>query len=197
MQPVLPEQQVNIAIFASGAGSNAAEIIKRFASSGNVRIALVVCNKPGAGALKVAADSGIESLLIQRDRFYNGDGYLPELQIRNIDFIVLAGFLWKIPDVLIDAYPRRIINIHPALLPFYGGKGMYGDAVHEAVIGNGEKESGITIHYVDGHYDNGDIIFQAKCPVEASDTPASLAKKIHGLEHKHYPEVIESLLSQL
>jgi phosphoribosylglycinamide formyltransferase 1 len=196
-QPVLPEQQVNIAIFASGAGSNAAEIIKRFASSGNVRIALVVCNKPGAGVLKVAADAGIESLLIQRDRFYNGDGYMPELQIRNIDFIVLAGFLWKIPDVLIDAYPRRIINIHPALLPSYGGKGMYGEAVHDAVIGNGEKESGITIHYVDGHYDNGDIIFQAKCPVEASDTPASLAKKIHGLEHKHYPEVIENLLSQL
>jgi phosphoribosylglycinamide formyltransferase-1 len=194
---VLPEQQVNIAIFASGAGSNAAEIIKRFSPSGKVRIGLIVCNKPGAGVLKIAADAGIESLLIERERFYNGDGYLPELQMKNIDFIVLAGFLWKIPDVLIEAFPRRIINIHPALLPSYGGKGMYGEAVHQAVIRNAEKESGITIHYVDGHYDNGDIIFQAKCPVDASDTPASLAQKIHRLEHRHYPEVIENLLVQI
>jgi phosphoribosylglycinamide formyltransferase 1 len=193
---VLPEQQVNIAIFASGAGSNAGEIIKRFSSHQRIRIALIVCNKPGAGVLQVAANAGIEWLLIERERFNNGDAYLPELQVRNIDFIVLAGFLWKVPEALIDAFPRRIINIHPALLPSYGGKGMYGEAVHKAVLNASEKHSGITIHYVDGHYDNGDIIFQAKCPVDTSDTPASLAQKIHRLEHKHFPGVIEKILVQ-
>jgi phosphoribosylglycinamide formyltransferase-1 len=122
---------------------------------------------------------------------------LPELEKYNIDFIVLAGFLWKVPQALIDAYPRRIINIHPALLPKYGGKGMYGNFVHETVVNSKDTESGITIHYVDEHYDNGDIIFQAKCTVDEQDNAMSLSKKIHKLEHQHYPVVIEQLLSKL
>jgi phosphoribosylglycinamide formyltransferase 1 len=195
MDPRLPGEKINLAIFASGAGSNAREIINRFSSHKTIHVALVVCNKPGAGVLEVAKEAGIESLLIKKDRFIHGDAYLPELQAKNIGFIVLAGFLWKVPDVLIDAFPRKIINIHPALLPAYGGKGMYGAAVHKAVTDAAEKESGITVHYVDGHYDNGDIIFQARCRLSPVETPASLAEKIHRLEHKHYPDVIEKLLT--
>jgi phosphoribosylglycinamide formyltransferase-1 len=129
----------------------------------------------------------IPSLLIKKDNFLNGDAYLPELQENNIDFIVLAGFLWKIPTVIIQAYPNKIINIHPALLPKYGGKNMYGNKVHEAVINSRDKESGITIHYVDEHYDNGDIIFQAKCSVDENETHETLAQKIHQLEYKKLP----------
>lgn len=195
MQPGLPAEKINVAIFASGAGSNAREIIRRFEFHPVISIRLIICNKPGAGVLQVAKDAGIETLLITKERFYNGDAYLPELQVKNIDFIALAGFLWKIPDPLIEAFPRRIINIHPALLPSFGGKGMYGNAVHQAVLEAGEKESGITIHYVDGHYDSGDIIFQARCPVLPSDSAESLAEKIHQLEHQHYPKVLEKLLS--
>ena len=119
-----------------------------------------------------------------------------ELKNKNIDFIVLAGFLWKIPSALIKSFPGRIINIHPALLPKYGGKGMYGDYVHEAIIANGEKESGITIHYVDEIYDHGQIIFQAKCPVLPGDTAPALAQRIHALEHQYYPGIIEELLTK-
>ncbi|MBD0285666.1 MAG: phosphoribosylglycinamide formyltransferase [Bacteroidota bacterium] len=194
----------SLAIFASGAGSNAQKIIEYFTSppaplqkERGVQTALIVCNKPGAGVLNIAQAHGIPTLLIERERFFRGDAYLPELQAHRIDFIVLAGFLWKMPQALIDAYPRHIINIHPALLPKYGGKGMYGHHVHEAVINAGEKESGITIHYVDEHYDNGDIIFQARCPVMEGDTPESLAQRIHQLEHQHYPEVIEKLCAEL
>jgi phosphoribosylglycinamide formyltransferase-1 len=195
MQPGLPAEKINLAIFASGAGSNARAIIRHFELHPKISIRLIVCNKPGAGVLEVAKQAGIETLLITKDLFYNGDAYLPELQVKNIDFIALAGFLWKIPDPLIEAFPRRIVNIHPALLPAFGGKGMYGDAVHKAVLEAGKKESGITIHYVDGHYDNGDIIFQARCSVLPTDNAASLAEKIHQLEHLHYPRVIEKLLS--
>ncbi|HVG42815.1 MAG TPA: phosphoribosylglycinamide formyltransferase, partial [Chitinophagaceae bacterium] len=152
-----------IAIFASGAGSNAQQIINHFKKSTEVDIALIVCNKPQAGVLLIAAAEKKETLLIDRERFFKDDAYLPEFQKRKIDLIVLAGFLWKIPQLLIEAYPKRIINIHPALLPSYGGKGMYGQHVHEAVLKGGEKKSGITIHYVDEHYDNGDIIFQKEC----------------------------------
>jgi formyltetrahydrofolate-dependent phosphoribosylglycinamide formyltransferase len=186
----------NIAIFASGAGSNAEQIINHFAASENIKIALVVCNKPGAGVLTIAQKAGIPSLLIEKERFFNGDGYLPELKKHKIDFIVLAGFLWKMPVALIQAYPKKIINIHPALLPKYGGKGMYGNNVHEAVIAAKEKQSGISIHYVDELYDHGEIIFQAICKVGENDTPASLAKKIHVLEHANYPKVIANLLQK-
>ena len=190
------QQLIHIAIFASGAGSNAQKIIDHFKNSDHIKIALVVCNKPGAGVLTIASDENIPSLLIDKEKFFLGNGYTDELKKNGIDFIVLAGFLWKIPDTLIKAYPGKIINIHPALLPNYGGKGMYGNHVHEAVIAAGEKESGITIHYVDGHYDNGDIIFQARCAVLENDTPATLAARIHQLEHEHYPQVIETLLNK-
>jgi phosphoribosylglycinamide formyltransferase-1 len=187
---------IRIAIFASGAGSNAQKIIDHFKNSDHIIISLIVCNKPGAGVLSIAEKENIPSLLIDKEKFFRGYGYTDVLKQAGIDFIVLAGFLWKIPDTLIQAYPGKIINIHPALLPNYGGKGMYGNFVHEAVIAAGEKESGITIHYVDGHYDNGDIIFQARCTISKNDTPATLANRIHQLEHEYYPQVIEKLLSK-
>lgn len=193
---ITDDKVINIAIFASGAGSNAAQIIQHFSSSAKIKIALIVCNKPGAGVLNIAANAGIPSLLIEKEQFFKGDSYLPELQKHAIDFIVLAGFLWKIPERLIKAYPKKIINIHPALLPQYGGKGMFGQHVHEAVINNKETESGITIHYVDELYDHGAVIFQAKCIVDENDSADSLAKKIHLLEHKHYPKVIAELLQK-
>lgn len=133
-------------------------------------------------------------MLIDKEKFFRGNAYTDELKNAGIDFIVLAGFLWKIPSALIKAFPQKIVNIHPALLPKYGGKGMYGQFVHQAVIDNNEKESGITIHYVDEQYDHGDTIFQATCPVLENDTPGSLAQRIHQLEHAHYPGVIEGLL---
>ena len=193
------KNSVPIAVFASGAGSNALQIIgeaEKSTAGGNAgfRVALVVCNKPGAGVLSIAEKYGIETLLIEKEPFFRGHHYLPALQQRGIAFIVLAGFLWKVPAELIRAYPNKIINIHPALLPAYGGKGMYGDKVHEAVIAAGEKESGISIHYVDDLYDHGDIIFQAKCAIGDDDTPGTLAKKIHQLEHEHYPAEITRLL---
>jgi len=187
---------VNIAIFASGAGSNAQKIIEHFASSQTIKVALIVCNKPSAGVLSIAADQHIPALLIEKERFFNGDSYIPELQKQHVELIVLAGFLWKIPSSLIAAYPKKIVNIHPALLPKYGGKGMYGGNVHEAVIAAREKESGISIHYVDELYDHGEIIFQASCAIDENDTPGSLAEKIHKLEHMHYPRVIGSLLQK-
>ena len=186
---------VNIAIFASGAGSNAQKIIDHFASFSSVKIALIICNKPGAGVLSFAEKENIPSLLIEKEVFFNGGHYLAELQRNKTDLIVLAGFLWKIPADLIKAYPKKIINIHPALLPKHGGRGMYGHFVHEAVIANKEKESGISIHYVDELYDHGEIIFQAKCSVEEKDTAETLADKIHALEHAHYPVVIEKIIT--
>jgi phosphoribosylglycinamide formyltransferase 1 len=186
-----------IAIFASGAGSNAQQIINYFRNSSVVKVGQIVCNKPGAGVIHIAEKENIPVLLIQKERFFEGDGYLPGLQEYNTNLIVLAGFLWKIPQSLIDFYPKRIINIHPALLPKYGGRGMYGQYVHEAILNAGEMESGITIHYVDEHYDNGDIIFQTACPVLDGDTPELLAQRIHKLEHLHYPIVIEEILQKL
>lgn len=183
-----------IAIFASGAGSNAQKIIGHFRGSTRVQVALIVCNKPGAGVLNIAQKEGIPVLLIEKERFFRGDAYLPEIKKAGISFIILAGFLWKIPAALIQAFPDRIVNIHPALLPRYGGKGMYGNYVHAAVIAAGDKESGITIHYVNERYDEGATIFQARCPVQPGDTPDTLAQRIHALEHAHYPVVIEGLL---
>lgn len=187
----------HIAIFASGAGSNAEKIITHLKEHGSIRVSLVVCNKPGAGVLLIAAANKIPVLLIEKERFFRGDTYLPHLKQYEIDFIVLAGFLWKVPDALIAAYPKRIINIHPALLPKYGGKGMYGMHVHEAVIAAGEKESGITIHYVNEHFDEGEQIFQASCPIEPGDTAIILAQKVHALEHRYFPEVVEKTVAQM
>jgi phosphoribosylglycinamide formyltransferase-1 len=186
-----------ITIFASGAGSNASRIIDYFRNSPLARVCLVICNKPGAGVISIAEKEGIPVLIIEKERFFKGDGYLPEIRQAGTNLIVLAGFLWKIPKALIDAYPRRIINIHPALLPKYGGRGMYGQYVHESVLNAGEMESGITIHYVDEHYDNGDILFQTACPVLDTDSPESLANRIHQLEHLHYPLVIDDLIKSL
>jgi formyltetrahydrofolate-dependent phosphoribosylglycinamide formyltransferase len=187
-------QTKNIVIFASGAGSNAQKIIDYFRGSTHIRISLIICNKPGAGVLNIAQKESIPTLLIEKERFFRGDSYLPELAQAQAHLIVLAGFLWKVPQKLIEAYPRRIINIHPALLPKFGGKGMYGQYVHESVLNAGEVETGITIHYVDEHYDNGDIIFQTACPVLEGDTPETLAKRIHQLEYLYYPKVIEKIL---
>lgn len=189
-----PVTKKQIAIFASGAGSNALKIIEHFNNHPSVVVALIVCNKPGAGVLNIAEEHHIPTLLLEKEQFFRGNAYADELKALQIDFIVLAGFLWKIPVSLIRAYPQHIINIHPALLPAYGGKGMYGQFVHEAVLQNKEKESGISIHYVDELYDHGKIIFQAKCDVKPGDSPATLAHRIHELEHKHYAAVIESLL---
>lgn len=187
----------NLVIFASGAGTNAQQLINYFRGSLLAKVVLIACNKPGAGVLSIAEKEGIPVLMIEKERFFRGDGYLAELQKINADLILLAGFLWKIPQKLTDAYPRQMINIHPALLPKYGGKGMYGQYVHEAILNAGEMESGITIHYVDQHYDNGDIIFQTACPVLESDTPETLAHRIHQLEHLHYPRVVEELVRAL
>jgi phosphoribosylglycinamide formyltransferase-1 len=182
---------IRIAVFASGAGSNTKKIIGYFKDHPLIKIALIVCNKPDAGVIKIAELENIPSLIIEKEKFFRGNAYTDELKKREIDFIVLAGFLWKIPSLLIKTFPDRIINIHPALLPKYGGKGMYGHLVHKAVISNKEKESGITIHYVDDLYDHGKIIFQAKCPVEENDTAETLAHKIHLLEHAHFARIIE------
>jgi len=184
-----------IAIFASGAGTNAARIIEKFRNHPSIRISLILSNKTGAGVLGVAEKEGIPSIILEKEAFFGGDAYVGELQGHRIDFIVLAGFLWKIPPALVKAYKGRIINIHPALLPKYGGKGMYGRFVHEAVIAAHEKESGITIHYVDEIYDHGQVIFQARCEVTPTDTPETLAARIHTLEHRHFPQIIEDLLN--
>lgn len=192
-----PKNVFKVAIFASGAGSNAQKIIDYFKRNYSVKISLVVCNKKVAGVLDIAAKEKIPSLVIERNNFFEGDNYLPFLKERGINFIVLAGFLWKMPTSIINSYPNRIVNIHPALLPKYGGKGMYGQRVHEAVILANDAISGISIHYVDELYDHGNIIFQATCPIDETDTAESLAQKIHQLEHLHYPVVIESVLKKL
>ena len=185
---------MRIAIFASGAGSNAKKIIEHFAQHERIEVALIVCNKPVAGVLTIADDNKIPALLIEKEKFFRGDAYIPELKEHSIQFIVLAGFLWKIPGALIKTFPGHIINIHPALLPKYGGRGMYGAFVHEAVIAAKETESGITIHFVDELYDHGDHILQVTCPVYADDTAASLAHRIHQLEHAHFPRIIEAVI---
>jgi phosphoribosylglycinamide formyltransferase-1 len=184
-----------IAIFASGAGTNTARIIDHFHRHASIKISLIVCNNAGAGVLTIAAKEGIPVLIIEKEKFFRGGAYLGELQERNIDWLVLAGFLWKIPKALVQAYRGRIINIHPALLPKYGGKGMYGHHVHEAVLAAKDRQTGITIHFVDEWYDHGQIIFSATCTVEDGDTPPMLAQKIHLLEYAHFAKVIEEVVN--
>lgn len=182
-----------IAILASGEGTNAERIIRYFSEKRTAEVALVITNKAQAGVLKRSDRLGVPSLVITAQGFADGEA-LEALHRFHIDFIVLAGFLLKVPAPILHDYPEKIVNIHPALLPKFGGKGMYGSRVHEAVIAAGEKESGITIHYIDGHYDEGSIIFQAACPVMPDDTPDTLAARVHQLEYGYFPKVIEGVI---
>jgi phosphoribosylglycinamide formyltransferase 1 len=186
-----------IAIFASGAGSNAKRIIDYFkkAPEKAIEVALVVSNRPDAGVVNLAIAEGIEVLIVDRENF-RSESFVKALQEKNIQYIALAGFLWLIPDLLIKEFPGKILNIHPALLPKYGGKGMYGAAVHKAVKEAGEKVSGISIHLVNEHFDEGEVIFSANCPIEESDTPEMIEKKVRELEIEHYPRVIEQFLNK-
>ena len=180
-----------IAILASGSGTNAERIIRHFSGSAQAVVEVVMSNRADALVLERAKGLGVDALVFSRSDLYDSGKVADELRQRRIDGVVLAGFLWLVPDNILTAYPDRILNIHPALLPKYGGKGMYGDRVHRAVIQAGETESGITIHRVNRHYDSGDILFQARIPVEKDDTPETLAARIHELEYRHYPEIIE------
>jgi phosphoribosylglycinamide formyltransferase 1 len=188
-------QKKQIIIFASGAGSNAQKIIDYFKEKNTAEIALIVCNNPLAGVVRIAEKENIPVLFIERNKFKE-TGYLEEIKKYHPNLLVLAGFLWKVPAILIHNFHHKIINIHPALLPAYGGKGMYGNAVHAAVVTAKEKESGITIHFVDEKYDHGETIFQAKCVLNENETPESLAAKIHKLEHEYFAKTIDKLLSE-
>ncbi len=181
-----------IAVFASGSGSNAQNIFEYFSDNENVVVDSLWSNKAGVYALKRAAKYGVDSFVFTREQFYESEEIIDTLINRKVDLIVLAGFLWLIPETLVKNF--TVINIHPALLPKYGGKGMYGMKVHQAVVENNEAESGITIHFVNEKYDEGQIIFQAKCKVAKNDSPEMVAKKVHHLEYKHYPEIIEQVL---
>jgi phosphoribosylglycinamide formyltransferase-1 len=186
----------NIVIFASGSGSNAENIVKYFRNSPRDRVVALFCNRPGALVLERARRLAIPTVLFNKEEFIGG-GLLEKLRAFDAAAIILAGFLWKIPGAILDAFPGRIINIHPALLPAHGGKGMYGMHVHEAVIAAGDPVSGITVHRVNEHYDAGENLFQATCPVDPGDTPDRLAEKIHALEQAHFPRVIEEFLATL
>jgi phosphoribosylglycinamide formyltransferase-1 len=190
----MSNKKIHIAIFASGSGSNAAKLLEYFNNHAYIEIVLIVCNNPSAGVINIASLNNVALLMIEKEKFFRGSAYIDELKEKGVEWIVLAGFLWKIPNTLIGAFPNRIINIHPALLPKYGGKGMYGKYVHEAVLAAGEKSSGITIHVVDEVYDHGKILFQTDCSVEKTDNTETLAKKIQELEHRYFGPVLEQLL---
>ncbi|MEO1436286.1 MAG: phosphoribosylglycinamide formyltransferase [Bacteroidota bacterium] len=184
----------SIAIFASGTGSNALRIIEHFKDDPKVHVSLIVSNKSTAGVLQHAKEHGIPHLVMDRPYFYESEAVLDELALFGIDLIALAGFLWLIPDYLVRAYPDQIVNIHPALLPKYGGKGMYGMNVHRAVKAAGEARSGMTIHYVNEQYDEGQIIFQADCSLDPEDEADDIARKVLQLEHRYFAEVLETIL---
>ncbi len=186
-----------IAIFASGSGSNAQKIIEHFKKNDYAEIAIVISNRADAYVLERADNFEIPTHIINRETFFNNDETLKLLQQLKIDAIILAGFLWLIPKNIIEAYTNRIINIHPALLPKFGGKGMYGNHVHEAVLQAKETESGISIHYVNQNFDEGEIIFQAKCKVEKGDTAELLAFRIQQLEHQHFAKVVEGVIKKI
>ena len=186
----------NIAIFASGEGSNALAIAQYFAGRRDVTIKILLSNREGAGVHAKMQSMNIPTVTFTREQWQQADEILKVLNDNDIDLIVLAGFLCIIPDAIINAYQGRIINIHPSLLPYYGGPGMWGHHVHQAVIDAGDTQSGITIHHVTTEVDGGKIVFQASCPVMPGDTPDTLATRIHALEHAHYPVVIESLLKE-
>lgn len=184
-----------MAILASGTGTNAERIARYFAEKKTAEVALIITNKEQAGVIKRAEQLHIPCRLITSKEFKEGKACDVLLE-QQIDFIVLAGFLLRVPDDILHHFPNRIVNIHPSLLPKYGGKGMYGSHVHEAVLASGDKESGITIHYIDEHYDEGDVILQVQCPVLPDDTPETLAARVHQLEYEHFPKVIEKLMAE-
>ncbi|WP_407681803.1 MULTISPECIES: phosphoribosylglycinamide formyltransferase [Proteiniphilum] len=186
-----------ISIFASGNGSNAENIVRYFSDSDDIVVSLIISNKRDAYVHERARHLGIPSFTFSKPEFDDGLLVLDTLREYNIDFIVLAGFLLKLSQPLLDSYPERIVNIHPALLPRHGGKGMYGDRVHRAVVDSGDKESGITIHYVNENYDEGSIIYQATCEVNKEDTPDDIARKVHVLEYTHYPRVVEEVVKKI
>lgn len=186
-----------IAIFASGSGTNAENIIKTCKENKKIEISAIFSNNKNAYVIQRAINHNIRHYVFSRTDFYNSTIVSDLLDFNDIDFIVLAGFLWLIPENLIEKYKNKIINIHPALLPKHGGKGMYGMNVHNAVVNNKEKETGITIHYVDNEYDKGSIIFQAKCDVLPTDTPDDVAEKVHELEYAHFPRIIEQVVQGL
>jgi phosphoribosylglycinamide formyltransferase 1 len=181
-----------LAVFASGSGTNAQAIIQYFAGNQNIVVDSLWSNNPKAYALIRAENLGIDAFTFNREQFYEKNDVVEKLKKRSIDLVVLAGFLWLVPENLIDSFP--IINIHPALLPKYGGKGMYGMRVHQAVIDNKEIETGISIHIVNKNYDEGELIFQATCPVSPEDTPEEVARKVHDLEYEFYPRIIEKYI---
>jgi len=186
-----------IAIFASGSGSNAENIANYFKGNDNVEISIILTNNANAFVIERAKKLGVKSHIFTKTGFIESDDILQKLKENDVNLIVLAGFLLKIPKNLIKAFSNKIINIHPALLPKYGGKGMYGDNVHKAVVENNETESGITIHYVNEHYDEGKIIFQAKCPILPTDNHNDVAAKIHELEYEHFPKTIDFILKKV
>jgi phosphoribosylglycinamide formyltransferase 1 len=187
----------NIAIFASGSGTNAENIINYFKDHKQVGVALVLSNNPEAGVLKRAHSLNVPSVVFSKKVFQNEAYVLALLENHQVDYLILAGFLWLVPAYIIKAFPDRIINVHPALLPKYGGKGMWGHHVHEAVVTNHETETGISIHLVNEKYDEGRILFQAKCEVEPTDTAENVAAKIHLLEQENFPKVIEKTILEL
>lgn len=184
-----------IAIFASGSGSNAEAIARYLATRTDVQISLILTNNPEAGVIQRARQLHIPVVVFTRKTFYESDRIVELLRNQHIDLVVLAGFMMLIPEKLTKAFSHRMVNIHPALLPRYGGKGMYGHFVHEAVVAAGETQSGITIHYVNEVYDEGEIIFQATCALSPTDTPDDVARKVQVLEHEHYPRVVGQLLT--
>ena len=186
---------MKIAILASGAGSNAANIIQHFKNT-PVQISLIACNKADAGVFQIAKDNKIDSILLTKENFKTSDQFVNELQQRQIDLVILAGFLWLVPSNLVKAFADRIINIHPALLPKFGGKGMYGHFVHEAVHEAQEVESGITIHLVNEEFDKGKILFQAKASVE-NCSASEIEQKVRALEIEHFPKAIENFISKM
>ncbi len=184
-----------LAIFASGGGSNAQKIIDHFIENNKgITTGLIVSNKKNAGVLSIALAHGIESIVIDKKTFFETEILLEELKFHQIDFIALAGFLWLIPEYLVDNFDRKMLNIHPALLPKFGGKGMFGHHVHEAVKAASETESGPTIHWVTKNYDEGATVFQAKTNLLATDSPTEIAQKVLALEHLHYPKIIEQVI---
>lgn len=184
----------NIAIFASGSGSNAERLTDYFTDSKLVNVSLFLTNNKTAGVIERGHRLGIPTVIFNKTAFAKSDKIVDLLVNQQIDFVVLAGFLWLIPENLLKAFPDKIINIHPALLPKYGGKGMWGHHVHEAVVANKEAETGITIHLVNEEYDKGEVLFQAKCEVLPTDSAADVAAKIHQLEYKHFPEIVEKVV---
>ncbi|MCB0765616.1 MAG: phosphoribosylglycinamide formyltransferase [Flavobacteriales bacterium] len=187
---------VRIGILASGNGSNAQRLVDHFSRHAKAEVVLIGCDRPGAGVVQRAWDLGVPLFLFNGGQMRSG-AVQRELQGQRIDLLVLAGFLRLIPADLVKAFPGRIINLHPALLPKFGGKGMFGQHVHRAVMAAGEQESGITIHFVDEHYDEGEPIAQFRCPVLPGDTPGTLAERIHALEHTYFPQVVEEIVTRL